>query len=87
MMRKVALAVLVFVVSSVAALAADFNGKWSASVDTPMGTQALTLDFHVDGSKLTGKVISQMGEMPSAKARWTGIISRSPSSLTSTAMI
>jgi hypothetical protein len=46
----------------VAALAADFNGKWTADVETPRGTQTLTFDFHVDGAKLTGSVTSPRGE-------------------------
>lgn len=61
-MRKILVAALVLVLGSVAALAADFNGKWSANVDSPMGVQAVTFDFHIDGTKLTGKVISPMGE-------------------------
>lgn len=61
MMRKLGLAVLVFVLGSVAALAADFNGKWTAEVEGRMGTQTLTFDFHVDGSKLTGTVTSPRG--------------------------
>jgi hypothetical protein len=62
MMRKVALAALVFTMGTVAAFAADFNGKWTGDVETPMGTQTVTFDFHVDGSKLTGKVTSPMSE-------------------------
>jgi hypothetical protein len=61
MMRKIALAAVVLA-SSISALAANFNGKWSADVQSPMGIQAVTFDLHVDGSKLTGKIISPMGE-------------------------
>jgi len=62
MLRKLGMAVLVIVLGSVAALAADFNGKWTAEVQGPMGTQALTFNFHVDGSKLTGKVTTPRGD-------------------------
>ena len=62
MLRKLGMAVLVLVLGSVAALAADFNGKWTAEVQGRMGTQALTFDFHVDGSTLTGKITTPMGE-------------------------
>jgi hypothetical protein len=47
---------------SVSALAADFNGKWTADVTTPRGTQTLTFDFHVDGATLTGKVSTPRGD-------------------------
>jgi len=62
MIRKLGLAVLLFALGSVAALAADFNGKWTAEVQGRMGTQTVTFDFHVDGSTLTGKVTSPRGE-------------------------
>jgi opacity protein-like surface antigen len=62
MMRKLALGVLFFALSSVAALAADFNGKWTAEVQGRMGTQTLTFDFHVDGSTLTGKITTPRGD-------------------------
>jgi hypothetical protein len=62
MMRKLGLAVLFLTLGSVAALAADFNGKWTAEVQGRMGTQTLTFDFHVDGSTLTGKVTTPRGD-------------------------
>ena len=60
--RKLALAVLIIALGAVTALAADLNGKWKASVETPRGTQEITFDFHVDGATLTGKVTSPRGE-------------------------
>ncbi|MGA2671611.1 MAG: hypothetical protein ABSE99_00170 [Terracidiphilus sp.] len=62
MVRKVLLAVLFLALGSAAALAADFNGKWTAQVDTPRGTQTITFDFHVDGATLTGKITSPRGD-------------------------
>lgn len=61
-MRKLGLAALFLALGSVAALAADFNGKWTAEVQGRMGTQTLTFDFHVDGSALTGKITSPRGD-------------------------
>lgn len=60
-MRKLGLAVLFFALSSVAALAADFNGKWTADVQGRNGTQTVTFEFQVSGSALTGKVTTQRG--------------------------
>lgn len=62
-MRKLAVAVLVFALGSVAALAADFNGKWTADVPARNGTQTITFNFHVDGSTLTGTISSPRGDM------------------------
>ncbi len=63
MLRKLGMAVLFVALGSVTALAADFNGKWTAQVETPRGTMNLTFNFHVDGSKLTGTVSTMRGDM------------------------
>ena len=44
------------------ALAADFNGTWTAAIDTQIGVQNYTYTFKVEGEKLTGKCKSQYGE-------------------------
>jgi hypothetical protein len=44
------------------ALAADFNGTWTAAIETQVGVQNYTYTFKVDGEKLTGKTKSQFGE-------------------------
>jgi hypothetical protein len=62
MLRKFGLAVLFLALGSVAALAADFNGKWTAQVQGRNGMQTLTFDFHVDGTTLTGKVTTPRGD-------------------------
>lgn len=72
MIRKTLLAVLFLAIGSVSALAADFNGKWTADVTTPRGTQTLTFDFHVDGTTLTGKISSQRGDSDIADGKIDG---------------
>jgi hypothetical protein len=62
MLRKLGLAVLVFALGSVAALAADFNGKWTGEVQGRNGMQTVTFDFHVDGTALTGKITTPRGD-------------------------
>jgi hypothetical protein len=62
MLRKLALAALFLTLGSVAAMAADINGKWTAAIETPRGTQNVTFDFKVDGGTVTGKVTSQRGD-------------------------
>ncbi len=72
MMRKLALAVLVFAMGSVAALAADFNGKWTGDVQGRNGTQTITFNFHVDGSTLTGTVTTRRGDMDISNGKVDG---------------
>ena len=59
MFRKALLAVLFLAFGSVAVLAADFNGKWTAEFDTQIGVQKYTYEFHVDGSTVTGKATNE----------------------------
>jgi hypothetical protein len=61
MLKKLALAALFLAFASVAALAADFNGKWTAEFNTQIGVQKYTYDFHVDGTTLTGKATNEQG--------------------------
>ena len=62
MLRKLALAAMFVTLGAVTALAADLTGKWTATVETPRGTQDITFDFKADGAALTGKVTSPRGE-------------------------
>jgi opacity protein-like surface antigen len=55
------LAVLVFS-AALCASAADITGKWTATIDTPVGQMNYTYDFKVEGSKLTGAAKSNMSE-------------------------
>jgi hypothetical protein len=73
MMKKLGLAVLLFALGSVAALAADFNGKWTADVQGRNGnTQTITFDFHVVGSTLTGSITTPRGEMDISNGKVDG---------------
>jgi hypothetical protein len=63
-MRKLLTATLLFALTSVAALAADFNGKWTAEVPGRDGaTMTNTFTLKVDGAKLTGSMSTQMGDV------------------------
>jgi hypothetical protein len=44
------------------AFAADITGKWTASIETPIGTQNYVYDLKADGEKLTGTAKNSMGE-------------------------
>jgi len=72
MMKKLGLAILVFALGSMTALAADFNGKWTAEVQGRNGPQTITFDFHVDGSTLTGKVTTMRGDMDISNGKVDG---------------
>ena len=43
------------------ALAADVDGKWSGSVNTPNGDITITYNFKADGAKLTGNMVGMDG--------------------------
>jgi len=62
MFRKIALALLFVSFTAIGARAADFNGKWTAEFDTPIGLQKYTYEFHVDGATVTGKATNERGE-------------------------
>ena len=44
--------------------AADVDGKWEGSVQSPQGDFPLTFEFKADGDTLTGSVESAMGKVP-----------------------
>jgi hypothetical protein len=56
--------ILITLTLAVSAFAADVAGKWKANVEGPNGSMQITFDLKVDGKKITGKAISDMGEMP-----------------------
>jgi hypothetical protein len=74
MIKKLALAALVFALGSVTALAADFNGKWTADVPGRNGnTQTTTFSFTVDATAMTvtGTVTGRMGDTPITNGKVT----------------
>ena len=56
--RSIVLSILFVFAVVIAALAADFNGTWTAAIDTQVGVQNYTFTFKVEGEKLTGKAKS-----------------------------
>jgi len=71
---RLALAALVLALGSVTALAADFNGKWTADVPGRNGnTQTTTFTFTVDATAMTvtGTVSGRMGDMPITNGKVT----------------
>ncbi len=52
-------AVLMFMLLN-AAVAADIDGKWKATMEGPMGTIEQNFTFKVDGEKVTGTMSDQM---------------------------
>ncbi len=72
MFKKLALATLFVALGSVTALAADFNGKWTAEVQGRNGTQTITFNFKVDGSTLTGSITTPRGDMDISNGKVDG---------------
>lgn len=57
-LRNLLISMFVIAGSAVVVLAADFNGEWSAAIETQVGVQNYTFTFKVDGQKVTGKAKS-----------------------------
>jgi hypothetical protein len=71
-MRRLAAAVLAVLAIAASAFAADVNGKWVGSVDTPNGPLELTYEFKADGETLTGSVTSAMGTVALSNGKIAG---------------
>lgn len=56
--RTIALA---FLLAAAPAFAADVDGKWKGTVDTPGGPVEVNYTFKADGEKLTGAALSPDG--------------------------
>jgi len=54
------------------ALAADPTGKWSATFDTMVGQQKYTYQFKLVGDKLTGRAVSQNGDVEIQEGKVSG---------------
>lgn len=64
-MKTTILAVMALLCSSLAALAADVTGKWTAEIPGRGGNvQTTTFTFKADAAKLEGTVANQRGETP-----------------------
>jgi len=67
-MKKTAVSViaaLVLMLAAVPARAADVDGKWTGSLDTPMGAVMVGFNFKADGATLTGTTTGPDGmELP-----------------------
>jgi hypothetical protein len=54
-------ALALMLVAAVPARAADVDGKWSGSLDTPMGAVEVGFNFKADGAKLSGSTTGPDG--------------------------
>lgn len=68
-MRKL---VLLLVVLSMAAFAADVTGTWKASMDTPNGAMEFTYVLKADGNAITGSMQTPMGEQKIEEGKLDG---------------
>ena len=61
MTKRVCTLLLGIVLLAAPALAADVDGTWTGTLDTPMGAVPVTFDFKAEGDKLTGTMIGMDG--------------------------
>lgn len=72
-MKKLLAATLFLALSTAAALAADFNGKWTAEIPGRDGaTNTTTFTLKVDSGKVTGTMSSQMGDVEISNGKTDG---------------
>ena len=70
---RILLAAGFLAVATVAAMAADVNGKWVAQAPGRGGqTQEVTFNFTADGAQLNGSVTNQRGETKISDGKVTG---------------
>ena len=62
-MRLLTLA-FALMLTAFSAFAADVAGTWALTIDSPNGPLDVTLTLKQDGDKVTGTVVSAMGEAP-----------------------
>jgi len=60
-MRKIVILAVMILTGLVCLYAADITGKWTAQFDSQVGVQKYVFEFKVDGAKLTGMAISNIG--------------------------
>ena len=72
MLRRAGLLLVLFLVSAALGLAADLNGRWEGSINTPNGDVQLVFHFKVDGAVLTGTVETPNGNADIAEGKVDG---------------
>lgn len=65
-------AVMLALLMTVCALAADVTGKWKATTQGPDGEMQLVFNLKQDSGAVTGTVESPMGEMPVSEGKIDG---------------
>ena len=60
-LRKGVMGAVLIMASLACVYAADITGKWNAEFDSQVGVQKYIFDLRAEGSKLTGKAISNIG--------------------------
>ncbi|MBS1812830.1 MAG: hypothetical protein JST84_31980 [Acidobacteria bacterium] len=58
--------------SLITVFAADPTGKWTTTINTQIGDLAYTYNFKAEGEKLTGKAVSQFGEVEITEGKISG---------------
>ena len=70
---KIFASMLVLVLMSVSAYAADVDGKWAGSIAGPAGDTPINFTFKADGEKLTGSTLGLDGaEVPISEGKIDG---------------
>ena len=71
-MKKNLLLTGLLVLFSTVLFAADIDGKWNAKIETDMGEFSFVMEYKADGEKLSGAMISDMGEIKFTDGKISG---------------
>jgi hypothetical protein len=62
----------ILLLAAASCLAADVDGKWTGSMDTPNGPVPIAFTFKADGAKLTGTTTGPAGDIAIADGKTEG---------------
>ena len=71
--KRASLLMGIFLLLAGATFAAGVDGKWMGDINTPDGqTISLTMNFKVDGDKVTGTITGPQGDIPITEGKMDG---------------
>ena len=73
-MKKMLLSTVFMLLCTVVMFASDFDGKYKTTIQSDMGEMTFTVEYKVDGEKVSGTLMSDMGDLQFADGKVSGNI-------------
>ena len=71
-MKKIIVSVFMLIFCTTMVFASKLDGKWKGTMDTDNGSYDITVIYKVNGEKITGKFISDNGDLEIKNGKVTG---------------